>query len=55
MSEETARDREALLAEAQIYGVDLTAISTEHPNGMKTLSWDVLRKAVDKVRPPSPQ
>lgn len=49
---ETELDRRALLAEAQIYGVDLFAISTQHPNGMQTVDWDVLKQAVAEVRPP---
>lgn len=52
--EETETDRRALLAEAQVYGVDLMAIATQHANGMKTLDWDALRAAVDEVRPELP-
>lgn len=51
---ETEQDRRALLAEARLYGVDLIALGTEGPGGMKTLDWDVLAKAVADARPPRP-
>lgn len=47
---ETEQGRRALLAEAQIYGVDLAAVGTRHPDGSVTLDWDVLARAVAEKR-----
>lgn len=47
---ETEQDRRALLAAATLYGVDLLALSTKHPDGSATLDWDTLAEAVTEKR-----